>query len=199
MTVSTNIIIYLFSKFKTVGGRSLLSKIRTIFITKHDLAYTNSDFCHVFERITAFVTFQCLGIINNSSQNTYSLLLNIANFVNNQIRFFECFLNLNVCVIHKKQIWIFLFIIISLNVYYITKNVWEIHPKSLIQIWEILQKHHMFLNASCAQSVSLLQNNEMFVPKHDMRQRVYLLQKNDMFENEKKNRQKLQVIQLIKV
>ena len=33
MTVSTNIIIYLFSKMQTVGGRSFLTNPRTIFIT----------------------------------------------------------------------------------------------------------------------------------------------------------------------
>ena len=35
-------------------------------------------------------------------------------------------------------------------------------PKSLIQDSEMLKKHYMFHNTTCNQSVSLLQNSEMF-------------------------------------
>ena len=77
MTVSTNIIYYLFSKIKTVGGCYFLMKTCTIFITIHGFAFS---FCQVFVTNVAFVTFLSLGIINNSSQNSCSLLSNITTF-----------------------------------------------------------------------------------------------------------------------
>ena len=69
---------------KTVGGRSFLTKIYTIFTTIQFYIFehiTNSSFCHTLETNMAFVTFHSLGIINNLSQNTCSLLLNITIFV----------------------------------------------------------------------------------------------------------------------
>ena len=49
----------------------------------------------------------------------------------------------------------------------------------------------MFQNKTCAQSVSLLQNSEIYVPKHDMRPK-----NSERFENEIKNREKLKIIHL---
>ena len=43
---------------------------------------TKSSFCHVFVAVTAYITFQNLEIINNSSKNTCSLSSNITLFVN---------------------------------------------------------------------------------------------------------------------
>ena len=50
MTASTNIIIYFFTKIKTVGGRSLKKK-RTIFISKQSFAFS------YISRIQVSVTF----------------------------------------------------------------------------------------------------------------------------------------------
>ena len=52
----------------------------------------------------------------------------------------------------------------------------------------------MFQNPTCAQSVSLLQNNEMF-QNTTFSQNVYLLQNGEMFENEIKNCKKFKFIQ----
>ena len=84
MSISTNIIIYLFTKIKTVGEHSILKFFYEFFhnnsrfcIFVHIL---NSSFCQIFVTNTAFVTFPRLGIINNSSQNTCSLLSEITIF-----------------------------------------------------------------------------------------------------------------------
>ena len=54
----------------------------------------------------------------------------------------------------------------------ITENDLEIH-QIMILIWEMLQKHYMLQNPTCAQHVSLYQNSEMF---QNTAQSVYLLQ-----------------------
>ena len=61
MTVSTNIIIYLFSKIKNVGGRSFLTKTRTIFITIHSLAFSYISRIQVSVTFSNIVTFHSLG------------------------------------------------------------------------------------------------------------------------------------------
>ena len=63
ITVSTNIIIYLFSiSFLNNENPYHFHKKARIFVH-----ITNSILCHVFVIITAFVIFQNLEIINNSS------------------------------------------------------------------------------------------------------------------------------------
>ena len=82
MTVSTSIIIYLFSK--NCWRSFIFNKNPYHFHNKTQFCIfehiTNSSFCHVFVKNTTFVTFQSLGIINNSNQNTCSSLLNITIF-----------------------------------------------------------------------------------------------------------------------
>ena len=60
--VSTNIIIYFFSEIKTVGGYAFLTKIIISFYNNAQFCIfvhiTNSSFCNVFVKNTAFVTFQ---------------------------------------------------------------------------------------------------------------------------------------------
>ena len=106
----------------------------------------NSSLCHVFVTNTAFVTFQPLGMINNSSRNTCSLLLNIKIFVNDQISVLECFWNLNVCVIHKKQI---------LNIFYLLEFL-EI-SSIFIKNWKEIRQNHWLKSAKCY--------NALHVPK----------------------------------
>ena len=79
---TTKILIYFFSKIKTVGGRLFLTKIYTIFITVQFGIFvhiTNSSFCHVLVTNLALVTFHSLGIINNSSAHVH-ILSNITIF-----------------------------------------------------------------------------------------------------------------------
>ena len=79
-----------------------------------------------------FVTFQSFGIINNSSQNTCSLLSNVTIFGEwSDYFFWNVFLNLNVCVIHyKKQIGKYLYLLEFLELPSIfTKNGLEIRQK----------------------------------------------------------------------
>ena len=139
MTVLTNIIIYLFSKIKTVGGRSCLTKTRTIFIAVHSFAYsytyiTHSSICQVFVTNTTFAAFPSLVVINNSSQTTFSLLSNITALVNDQISFLECVKNRMSVYIEEMHFKIFLFFRISLNIQFIHKKWIRLPPKSLIQI-----------------------------------------------------------------
>ena len=72
MTASTNIIIYFYSKIRTVGGRSFFNKNPHHFHNNTQFCIfthiTNSSFCHVFVTNTAFLTFQ--DIENNQEYKT---------------------------------------------------------------------------------------------------------------------------------
>ena len=62
MTASTNIIIYFYSKIRTVGGRLFFNENPYHFHNNTQFCIfvhiTKSSFCHVFVTNTAFVTFQ---------------------------------------------------------------------------------------------------------------------------------------------
>ena len=69
MTISTNIIIYLFSKLKNVRGYSFLTKTRGSFIAKHGFAFLYISRIHVSVAIsdnkTNFHTFMFLQEFNH--------------------------------------------------------------------------------------------------------------------------------------
>ena len=62
MTASTHIIIYFYSKIRTVEGRSFFNENPYHFHNNTQFCIfvhiTKSSFCHVFVTNTAFVTFQ---------------------------------------------------------------------------------------------------------------------------------------------
>ena len=85
MMVSTSIIIYFYSKIKTVVGCSFFNTNPYHFHNKTQffifVHIMKSSFCHVFVTNTPFVTFQ--DIENNQEdmcQNAILLLLNITIF-----------------------------------------------------------------------------------------------------------------------
>ena len=77
MTISTNIIIYLFSNLKNVRGHSFLTKTRAIFITKHGFAFSYISRIHVSVAIlyqnlkTHFHTFMFLQEFNIEMQQYF--------------------------------------------------------------------------------------------------------------------------------
>ena len=68
MTVPTNIIIYFCSKIKTVGGRSLLTKTRTIFITIHGFEFSYISRIHVSVTFSYYYSFCNIPEFGNNLQ-----------------------------------------------------------------------------------------------------------------------------------
>ena len=60
-------------------------------------------------------------------------------------------------------------------------------PKSLIQIWEMLQKHYMFQNRDICSNCEFA-SKQRNVLKHDMRPNCVFASNSEMFENEIMNR-----------
>ena len=96
MTAYTNIIIYFYSKIRTVEDRSFFNEIPYHFHNNTQFCtfvhITKSSFCHVFVTNTAFVTFQDIENNQEYKPKQISLLLNSTIFVNDQISFFRMFL-----------------------------------------------------------------------------------------------------------
>ena len=68
MTVSKDIIIYLFSKIKTVESRSLLTKIHCIFITMHGFAFCTYHGFKFLSRFCNNYSFSNIPELGNNHQ-----------------------------------------------------------------------------------------------------------------------------------